>query len=460
VLDKPVGVRFYRQLSIGITEKHVKEVFRPFNRHDDTGSGADLNAALAWQSGHRPLLRADNYGLDGAFPTKLQPSLLRVYEWASTRWHEFLYQPSKAIFHTDETKYIAGIRTRRIIEQNGQHLLDVDEGSSDVEDVRPVKRRVLSREWKQSESTSARPKHQRHISISSDSTGDSCIESDQTDFDWGGEESDASRLCQEEHCSEPLDQAQVVKQRRTTQLHLEPMDAPITPAASSDLWPRAKAIMEATLEKARFKEQRDTDQPDPYVEPEWLKRRMEYVRKKRSFSDEKSYELKQQLERWSNRCPLCHLRREAEQRHRLQDCSRDEARQIWRNLEHMRSRVRLCESNFCFHCGLKDSPWDSAIHFLPHHEGGWQGFRPGMWRCQYEGLILSVIVTILQECEDDGIVEEVYGWMREYGIEIKSEREVFLWLTCKNIMRKGDWGHGWDVFMVHRVFHQLARAVK
>lgn len=69
-------------------------------------------------------------------------------------------------------------------------------------------------------------------------------------------------------------------------------------------------------------------------------------------------------------------------------------------------------------------------------------------------------MTVLQECEDDRIIEEIYGWMREDGIEIESEREVFLWLTCKNITRKGDWGHGWDVLMVHRVFHRLTRAVK
>jgi hypothetical protein len=51
-----------------------------------------------------------------------------------------------------------------------------------------------------------------------------------------------------------------------------------------------------------------------------------------------------------------------------------------------------------------------------------------------------VIVTVLQECEDVGIAEQVYGWMREDGIEIESEREVFLWMTCKNITRKADWG--------------------
>jgi hypothetical protein len=73
---------------------------------------------------------------------------------------------------------------------------------------------------------------------------------------------------------------------------------------------------------------------------------------------------------------------------------------------------------------------------------------------------MSVIVTILQECENDGIVEEVYRWMRDDGIEISNEREVCLWLTCKNVERKGDWGTGWDVLMIHRVFHQLTRAVR
>jgi hypothetical protein len=70
-------------------------VHQRFNRYDDKSPNADVNVAYAWQSGHRPLQRANTYGLDGAFPTHLQPSLLRVYQWVSTRWHEFLIQPSK-----------------------------------------------------------------------------------------------------------------------------------------------------------------------------------------------------------------------------------------------------------------------------------------------------------------------------------------------------------------------------
>ncbi|KAI5455742.1 hypothetical protein BGZ63DRAFT_137258 [Mariannaea sp. PMI_226] len=95
--DFPVNSQLLRQLCIAISEKHVREVYEPFNRFDDTGANADRNVVFAWQSGHRPLQRGSTYGLDGAFPTKLQPQLLHLYEWASTRWHEFLHLPSKFI---------------------------------------------------------------------------------------------------------------------------------------------------------------------------------------------------------------------------------------------------------------------------------------------------------------------------------------------------------------------------
>ncbi|KAE8549015.1 hypothetical protein EYB25_009398 [Talaromyces marneffei] len=90
-----VTTQHYRQLAIGITEKHVREIFKPFNRHDDRTMAADFNIVFAWQSSHRPVQRNHTYGLDGAFPNQLQPALLRAYEWASTRWHEFLGLASK-----------------------------------------------------------------------------------------------------------------------------------------------------------------------------------------------------------------------------------------------------------------------------------------------------------------------------------------------------------------------------
>jgi hypothetical protein len=81
--DQPMGIKLYRQLSIAITEKHIKHLSTPFNLYDDQNAAADLDVVFAWQSGHRPIQRGTNYGIDGAFPDSLQPSLLRVYEWAS-----------------------------------------------------------------------------------------------------------------------------------------------------------------------------------------------------------------------------------------------------------------------------------------------------------------------------------------------------------------------------------------
>jgi hypothetical protein len=85
----------YRQIAIGITEKHVREVYTPFNQYDERGPAADKNVVFAMQSGHKVIQRNTTYGLDGAYPHRLQPSLLRIYEWASTRWHEFIHQASK-----------------------------------------------------------------------------------------------------------------------------------------------------------------------------------------------------------------------------------------------------------------------------------------------------------------------------------------------------------------------------
>lgn len=99
-----VNSRIYRQLSIGVTEKYVREVYEPFNQYDDKSAAADRNVIFAWQAGHRPRQRGSTYGLDGAFPTTLQPQLPNLYQWASTRWHEFLHIPSKTVLRRDNTE--------------------------------------------------------------------------------------------------------------------------------------------------------------------------------------------------------------------------------------------------------------------------------------------------------------------------------------------------------------------
>lgn len=124
-----VNAQLHRQVSIGITEKHVREVRTPQNRYDDNSATADINVVYAWQSGHRPLQRGTTYGLDGAFPHQLQPALLRVYEWASVRWHEFIRQPSKVVpTLSSQNQLLTAKASKRTIEE----FLRDGEGPADI----------------------------------------------------------------------------------------------------------------------------------------------------------------------------------------------------------------------------------------------------------------------------------------------------------------------------------------
>ncbi|KAL3595875.1 hypothetical protein FPOAC2_10245 [Fusarium poae] len=48
--DVEIGVQLYRQLSIAITERHVRGALPTFDRFDDITAAADLDVAFAWQS--------------------------------------------------------------------------------------------------------------------------------------------------------------------------------------------------------------------------------------------------------------------------------------------------------------------------------------------------------------------------------------------------------------------------
>jgi hypothetical protein len=72
-----------------VTEEHVKQISRPFDRNDEKSADAAIEVVYAWQSEHRPVQRGTTYRIDSAFPDSLQPALLDVYYWASIEWHKF-----------------------------------------------------------------------------------------------------------------------------------------------------------------------------------------------------------------------------------------------------------------------------------------------------------------------------------------------------------------------------------
>lgn len=105
VWGQRVTARIYWQIAIGISEKHVKEVYTPLNRYGDYTNGDVNGTAFAWQSRHKLLERGVTYRIDGVSPHQLQPPLLRVYEVISIIWHMFIQQASK----TQNNPTIAGL---------------------------------------------------------------------------------------------------------------------------------------------------------------------------------------------------------------------------------------------------------------------------------------------------------------------------------------------------------------
>ena len=42
-----VNAQLYRQVTVSITEKHIREVHAPFNRYDDTSADTNVNVVFA-----------------------------------------------------------------------------------------------------------------------------------------------------------------------------------------------------------------------------------------------------------------------------------------------------------------------------------------------------------------------------------------------------------------------------
>jgi hypothetical protein len=114
----------------------------------------------------------------------------------------------------------------------------------------------------------------------------------------------------------------------------------------------------------------------------------------------------------------------------------------------MRIGIQFATSDHCFHCGLKDRPWESDAH-CPWHKR-WNGFTPGEWSCRYEGVVMSVIVTILQECGRDWVLRDFYWWLEREGADHRNEDLLYKWLG-----QASERGAYSGMAGLHRAFLQL-----
>jgi hypothetical protein len=93
-LNVKINLWAWRHIIIGITKTHL-EAIAPFFAKDEKACKEQLETNIyksifAWQAGHQSRINTSIYGLDAAFPGRIQPALLRFYRQISRIWHHWL----------------------------------------------------------------------------------------------------------------------------------------------------------------------------------------------------------------------------------------------------------------------------------------------------------------------------------------------------------------------------------
>lgn len=93
-LKVKINLWTWRHIIIGIVKAHIEEI-APFLSKDEKASREVLEMDVyriifPWLAGHQAKINVSIYGLDAAFPRRIQPALLRVYRRISRIWHFWL----------------------------------------------------------------------------------------------------------------------------------------------------------------------------------------------------------------------------------------------------------------------------------------------------------------------------------------------------------------------------------
>jgi hypothetical protein len=93
-LQVKINMWAYRHIAVQMTRMHVKEIYPYFEKDDSLweamlSRNKDYNI-YAWQTGHQRSTNISTYGLDRAFPSRLQPELINEYIRISRIWHRWL----------------------------------------------------------------------------------------------------------------------------------------------------------------------------------------------------------------------------------------------------------------------------------------------------------------------------------------------------------------------------------
>jgi len=388
VWGQPANSRLYRQLTVGITEKHVQEIHQPFNRFDDKSAAADMNVVFAWQSGHRPIQRATTYGLNGDFPTKLQPGLLRAYEWVSTRWHEFIHQSSKVMPSPKPTK------------ESWKQPAPKPSAR-----VQPVKRKLSQTNRDPSDTVRGGSRKRRLQSPETPERAESALIRSIRPFDAVVARIDAWRMGEVDR---PMSDNESDSSIDWDEADMTPCEATGGSWAS---WRRHNARIEAKIEKT--------------------KQLCEFLDEKDLAENEREIfqTLRKWLEEWRGGCVVCHfLPTVSPNSHRTEDCKGALGAHIRSLASRFQARMSQLAAQQTLCC-----PWCLVPRIICDR---WVRGAANRWtesgkECQYHGVIIPAMLVMV-EC-DIRFRDTVDTWMDSLGVHSRNLDKVCQWLSGRRV---------------------------
>jgi hypothetical protein len=124
---KELGVRInlwaWRHIIIGIAKAHLQEIAPFFDKNEKAcQTMLETNTytmIFPWLAGHQWAINVSVYGLDSAFPGKIQPELLSFYRRIAKIWHYWLglSKPEGAL---DGLRMIRDRKRRLLMDENEQ----------------------------------------------------------------------------------------------------------------------------------------------------------------------------------------------------------------------------------------------------------------------------------------------------------------------------------------------------
>jgi superfamily II DNA helicase RecQ len=174
-----------------------------------------------------------------------------------------------------------------------------------------------------------------------------------------------------------------------------------------------------------------------------LRQRRIEVRRQESIE---AQELQGKLEEWHEVCPLCRMHGMEGSSHTLQDCGREEARQVEERSRRLEQRIRFENYTGCRWCGI---PQAICRRWVLKHQSSNRFRRVDGQECQFRrNFIIAVIVAVIYN-GPAAWTEIITRWIGEVGgqVEVRNENEILNWWG-----QKIQWG-GMEVSQLVRMFY-------